>query len=222
MQDLIKQEQFEIEILNFLNSKKLLQKLIFCGGTMLRLCYGLNRFSVDLDFWLIKKVNVNSVFLLLKNYIEQSYNVIDAQNKFYTILFEIKSQKYPRSLKIEIRKEPKKVKIEKAIAFSRFSDIQVLVNVPTLQDVMLAKINAFLDRKEIRDVFDIEFLLKRGIHLPSNKELLKKLLNNIEKLTRRDYSVKLGSILEDKDRRYYINENFKILRMAIEEILRKS
>jgi len=29
---------------------------------------------------------------------------LDAENKFYTMLFEIKSKNYPRSLKIEIRK----------------------------------------------------------------------------------------------------------------------
>jgi predicted nucleotidyltransferase component of viral defense system len=52
MQDLIKQEQFEIEVLDRLKSGRFLDNLIFTGGTMLRLCYGLNRFSVDLDFWL--------------------------------------------------------------------------------------------------------------------------------------------------------------------------
>ncbi|MCX7991875.1 MAG: nucleotidyl transferase AbiEii/AbiGii toxin family protein, partial [Proteobacteria bacterium] len=49
MQDLVKQEHFEIEVLDRLKSGKLLDSLIFTGGTMLRLCYGLNRFSVDLD-----------------------------------------------------------------------------------------------------------------------------------------------------------------------------
>jgi predicted nucleotidyltransferase component of viral defense system len=55
MQDLIKQEQFEIEVLDRLQSGRFLDRLIFGGGTMLRLCFGLDRYSVDLDFWLLKK-----------------------------------------------------------------------------------------------------------------------------------------------------------------------
>jgi predicted nucleotidyltransferase component of viral defense system len=64
MQDLIKQEQFEIEVLDRLRTGKFLDALIFTRGTMLRLCYGLNRFSVDLDFWFYKKdVDVKEYFL---------------------------------------------------------------------------------------------------------------------------------------------------------------
>jgi len=50
MQDLIMQERFELEVLDRLNSGKFLTHIVFCGGTMLRLCHNLNRFSVDLDF----------------------------------------------------------------------------------------------------------------------------------------------------------------------------
>ncbi len=60
MQDLIKQEQFEIEVLDRLKSGKFLDKLVFTGGTMLRLCYGLNRFSVDLDFRVYKEIDIKS------------------------------------------------------------------------------------------------------------------------------------------------------------------
>ena len=43
----------------------------------------------------------------------------------------------------------------------------------------------------------------------------KKLIKNIENLTKKDYTVKLGSILEEEKRRYYTKENFKILKAAI-------
>jgi hypothetical protein len=55
MRDLIKQEQFELEVLDRLQSGRFLDRLVFGGGTMLRLCYGLDRYSVDLDFWLRRK-----------------------------------------------------------------------------------------------------------------------------------------------------------------------
>ncbi len=220
MQDLIKQEQFEIEVLDRLKSGRFLDNLIFTGGTMLRLCYGLNRFSVDLDFWLYKKIDTEGYFSQLKEFLSRHYSIKDAEDKFYTILFEIKSKGYPRSLKIEIRKKIEKVKTELSIAYSRYSSIQVLVRTPSLQEVMSSKIEAFLNRREIRDVFDIEFLLKKGIELKAPKEELEKLLQGISSLSKKDYSVKLSSILEPEERRYYTKENFKILLMKIKGVLK--
>jgi len=86
MQDLIKQEQFEIEVLDRLKSGRFLDNLIFTGGTMLRLCYGLNRFSVDLDFWLYKKIDTGKYFNQLKELLSKYYSIRDAENKFYLTL----------------------------------------------------------------------------------------------------------------------------------------
>ncbi len=212
MQDLIKQERFELEVLDRLNSKKLLNYLVFGGGSMLRLCFGLNRFSVDLDFWIIKDIDTNKLFKDLKEYLSRFYSLKDSTNKFYTLLFEIRSKDYPRSLKIEIRKEMKKIKTEQAIAYSKYSNMQVFLKVVSLKEMMKAKIAAFLERKEIRDVFDIEFLLKKGINIDTSYETLKRVLKEIDSFTQKDYTVKLGSLLEEKQRKYYISENFKILR----------
>jgi len=217
MQNLIKQEQFEIEVLDRLNNKRLLNHLIFCGGTMLRLCHGLNRFSVDLDFWLLKDVDVNMLFNTVKESLGQFYTLSDVENKFHTLLYEIRSKKYPRSLKVEIRKEIKKVNAEKVIAYSKYATTQVLLNAVSLNNMMTAKIEALTRRKEIRDIFDIEFLLKKGIELPDNAETLKSISDAIETLKKRDYTVKLGSLLEDEQRKYYISEDFKILKLAIKE-----
>lgn len=217
MQDLIKQEQFELEVLDKLNSKKLLSNLIFTGGTMLRLCFGLERFSVDLDFWIKKRLNNHKLFRSINDCLSDYYSIRDAVDKLNTWLFEIKSKDYPRSLKIEIRKRIEKTHVEQAIAYSKFTNIQVFLNVVSLQAMMQAKIKAFLVRKEIRDVFDIEFLLKKGIKLEFPQATLKILLKEIEKLTKNDYSVKLGSLLEEDKRSYYNKENFKILKLAINE-----
>jgi len=40
---------------------------------------------------------------------------------------------------------------------------------------MKNKIKAFLDRKEIRDVFDIEFLTRKRVNISANYEELKKI-----------------------------------------------
>lgn len=217
MQDLIEQEKFELEVLDTLNSKKLLSHLVFIGGTMLRLCYGLTRFSVDLDFWVAKDADAKKLYKSLEDCLSQKYTVKDSANKFYTLLFEVKSKMYPRSLKIEIRKEAEKVKTEQAIAYSKYSNTQVYVKTASLKEMMNMKMKAFLSRKEIRDIFDIEFLIKKGVALDLPDDVLKSVLNGINSFAKKDYRVKLGQLLEPNERRYYTAENFKILKAAIQE-----
>ena len=214
MQDLIKQEQFELEVLDGLNSVRILEKLVFIGGTMLRLCYGLNRFSVDLDFWLYKKSGTEGLFNAISTFLNRNYVITDSQDKFNTLLFEIKSEKYPRRLKIEIRK---KVcgNTEQSIAYSQHSVLQVLLKTLKLEDIMEEKTKTFLERGEIRDVFDVEFLYKKGYELTENPALLRKLLNKINSFTANDYKVKLGSLVQGEQRKYYIDKNFSILKDAI-------
>ena len=220
MRDLIAQERFELELLDKLNSGGTLRYLVFTGGTMLRLCFGLERFSVDLDFWIWKRADHQKLFDKLQEVFSRSYILKDCADKFYTLIFELKSKDYPRSLKVEIRKSaPKGIKTEQAIAYSKYSDLQVLVRVVSLADMMRLKIDAFLERGEIRDVYDMEFLFKRGIGLGVSRDKLRNLLEKIDGLTRRDYTVKLGSLLEESQRQYYMRENFKLLKAAIKERL---
>ena len=218
MQDLIKQEIFEIEVLEKLKNKRILEPLVFVGETMLRLCHDLNRYSTDLDFWLIKKVDTKKYFTKIVEALKQDYIITDSQIKFYTILVEIKSDKYPRKLKVEIRKE-KECEFEEKIAFSKFTNTQVLLKCATLKQMLENKIEAFLERKEIRDCFDIEFILRRGEELSLNKEKLKKMLDIIKSFTPADYNVTLGSILEPEVRKYYTKSNFKYLIEKINEKL---
>jgi len=215
MQDLMKQEQFELEVLDKMNSAKMLKGLIFGGGTMLRLCYGLNRFSVDLDFWAAGKIDSGAFFKDMKDLLASAYSITDAADKFNTLLFEVRSRGYPRLLKIEIRKEEKKVAVEQSIAFSKFSNTQVLLGTVSLKDMMAAKTEALLDRKEIRDAFDMEFLVKKGIVIEAVPETRERVRAVIASFTKKDYTSKLGSLLEEEERKYYSSENFKILLNAL-------
>jgi len=214
MQDLIMQERFELEVLDRLNSGKFLTQIIFGGGTMLRLCHGLDRFSVDLDFCVIKDLGPG-FFENMKGYLAKHYNIKDSAEKFYTILFELRSPDYPRSLKLEIRKEVKKIHVEQVIAYSKYATTQVFLKAVSLNDMMESKLEAFPDRQEIRDVFDMEFLFKRGVPLEASADTLREVLRFINAFPKRDYTVKLGSLLEKEQRKYYSAENFKILKGAL-------
>ena len=214
MRDLIVQERFELEVLDRLNSGKFLMQLVFGGGTMLRLCHGLDRFSVDLDFWVIKDLKTG-FFEDMRAYLTGYYDLKDSAEKFHTILFELKSPAYPRSLKLEIRREVKNIHTEQVIAYSKHANTQVFLKAVSLSDMMESKLEAFLGRQEIRDVFDMEFLLKKGVLLEASVNTLKEVLRLINAFPRRDYTVKLGSLLEKEQRKYYSAENFKILKSMI-------
>jgi hypothetical protein len=93
----------------------------------------------------------------------------------------------------------------------------VYVKTASLKELMNMKMKAFLSRKEIRDIFDIEFLIKKGVALDLPDDVLKSVLNGINSFDKNDYRVKLGQLLEPNERRYYTAENFKILKTAIRE-----
>lgn len=215
MQTLQNLEVLEIEILELLNSIKVLEFLYFGGGTMLRLCHNLNRYSTDLDFWLDASLDNKQIFQLIRKALADNYKLTDSMNKRNTILFEFRSSSVNRSMKIEIRKEQTNFEWEYKIAFSRFTTKQVMVKALTLEQMMKNKFEALLSRKIIRDAFDIEFLLMRGINLPSDITKLEKALQIINNFKEQDYKVTLGSILDEKDRKFYLINKFKFLKEEI-------
>ncbi len=218
MRDLIKQEQFELEVLDRLNSGRFLGRMVFGGGTMLRLCHGLDRYSIDLDFWLLPADDYSSWFADLQDYFARFYDLRDAAEKHYTLVLELKSPDYPMSLKVEMRKNMNIVATEQAIAYSPFSTVQVFVRTIPLQDMMRSKIDALLQRKEIRDAYDLEFLVKKGFKADISRDKANRVLDAINGFTRHDYDVKLGSLLEADHRSYYRTNNFKILTAYLNEI----
>lgn len=209
-------ELLELEVLEKLKNNRLLKPVVFGGGTMLRLCYGLDRYSVDLDFWIIKQISPDNYYNRILEVLRHAYEITDTQHKFYSLLFELRSKNYPKRLKIEIRKEIKNCDFQDKIAFSPNSTKQVVLRTHTLKQTMENKIQALLNRKEIRDSFDIEFLLKHGIQLPElHKSEFDKLFKILSGFRDNDYKVKLGSILEKDTRAFYISDKFSLLKQRL-------
>ncbi|MFA5350614.1 MAG: nucleotidyl transferase AbiEii/AbiGii toxin family protein [Candidatus Omnitrophota bacterium] len=211
MDTLRRHEIFEIEALEKLKNGGFLGPLVFIGGTMLRLCYELGRYSVDLDFWFVKKTNQKDYFNKLKNYLGLYYELTDAQLKFNSLLLEIRGKNYPKRLKIEIRKELKEPDTQERIAFSRYSTNQVVLRVITLEEAMKNKIKAALDRKDLRDFFDLEFLIRQGVEFKCPSGDSEALKGIIEGFKDKDYKVVLGSLLEADLRNYYVKNKFGFL-----------
>ena len=217
MDTLRKHEIFEIEVLEKLKNGDFLRPLVFIGGTMLRLCYELGRYSTDLDFWFIKKTEQKVYFNKLKSYLAKFYEITDAQLKFNSLLLEVRSKNYPKRLKIEIRKELKECDTQERIAFSKYGTNQVVLRVVTLEEAMKNKIKAALDRKDIRDFFDIEFILRQGIMLAGNERGLSELKAIVSGFKENDYKVVLGSLLDSDTRKYYVKNKFDYLLSKIKQ-----
>ena len=211
-------ELFEIEVLDKMRRFKLLDPLVFGGGTMLRLCHELNRYSADLDFWFIKEIPEDLYFAKFQHLIENEYEITDSKMKHYTLLFELRSVSYPKRLKIEIRRKIHDFDFQEKIAFSIFSTNQIVLKALTLEQAMKNKMAAFIDRGEIRDGYDIEFLLRKGVELPSMDTVeLDKFIRRLNQFKDIDFKVKLGSILESDVRDYYTAQKFGYLKEKLAE-----
>jgi len=78
--------------------------------------------------------------------------------------------------------------------------------------MMKTKVDALKSRKEIRDAYDIEFLIRRGIKFETTKLEASELLSIIDAFTRQDFNVKLSSILPLEMRQYYQKNQLKFLK----------
>lgn len=139
-------------------------KLAFKGGTCLYMFYGLDRFSVDLDFNVTAQDFPDNVV----NKIISTYLTIDDQKqKYFTWLWLGSYEKGSPKVKIEINKR-------------EFPDTYVNVDfygitIPTMSpDCMFAhKLCAITDRSKLqnRDLFDAHFMFKKDF--PINEEIIK-------------------------------------------------
>jgi len=85
--------------------------------------------------------------------------------------------------------------------------------------MMKNKIQAALDRKEIRDIFDIEFLTRKDINFSASYEELTKIKEIIQGFKKRDYYVTLSSLLDGDIREYYKKSKFVYLLGLIDDRL---
>jgi len=217
MLDFRKHEQFEMEVLKLISDHQLLTHLVFGGGTCMRLCFGLNRYSVDLDFWQ-KPAFSKGHFEKMRKVLKDRYEITDYQAKRNTYLLEIRSPDYPKRLKIEIRRGlHAHLETELNVAFSPFALPQIRLHSLTLRQIGLNKVRAFLERKEMRDAYDLEFIYKKGqLNVAEISKIEKQeMILLLKAFTIKDFKVKLGSLLEADERDYYVQRGFQILMNAL-------
>lgn len=164
--DQILREEAEMEILGKFAQDKLSAKLVFYGGTSLRLVYGSPRFSEDIDLLVIKKTNFTEFKKFVVDLVKKHSNwtLKDMKDKRQTMsaLINISDEKLKHafSVKIEAHKPERKPKIETELALvkSPLSVAEPLLLVPTLKELQKLKELALVGRKKGRDIFDLWYI----------------------------------------------------------------
>lgn len=191
MRPVIEKELLHYDILFALDDKNLLDNITFQGGTALRLCYGGQRFSEDLDF--AGGINFQTADLMnmkrcIESYIGERYGLevmvkepkdMQAEDERHGIKIDkwqirmITAPERPdipqQMIKIEVASVPAYTGIAKALKTNYeflpdgYSDILVITE--SLDEIMADKIIAFPTCQRYiryRDIWDLQWLQKQG------------------------------------------------------------
>lgn len=174
----ILREYLQALFLSKLYKNRLAAKLVFVGGTSLRLLRNLPRFSEDLDFdnlglsnkqitglvnvaaKAIKKENIN---LEIKSTIRGKKTYFEL--KFPRLLFDLKITTNPKEklmIKVDYADFWKGQKPEAAL-FNRYGFLEMIPALP-LNQAVVEKLTAYAARKQTqgRDIYDVVWLFSQG------------------------------------------------------------
>lgn len=173
----------------------------FKGGTAALLFYGLDRFSVDLDFDLLADDEEDRVFIRIGQIIEKYGQIKESYQKRFNLFYLLSYRKGEQQIKVEINRRQ----------FGSSYEIKTLLGVSMLvmvqPDMFAHKLVAMSERlsKTSRDLYDVwyfltkNFLLNEDIVTARTNLILKQLVTNcidqIEKIPDRSILTGLGELL---------------------------
>ncbi len=149
-------------------------RAIIHGGTAIWRCYNGNRFSEDIDVYITKdEKKINDFFESLES---KGFKVIKKKIKENSLYSEIMIGN--ESVRFEATFQSKKPLFKKYETSESF-----FINVYTLspEELVIEKVNAYLSRKKIRDLYDIFFLLNYAKREKNVINHLNLLIKNFDK-----------------------------------------
>ncbi|MBU1349970.1 nucleotidyl transferase AbiEii/AbiGii toxin family protein [Patescibacteria group bacterium] len=176
-------------------------RLLFKGGTALRIIYNSPRFSEDLDFTATKNISYQEIESLLID-IYSTLNswgfILDIEEAKkttggYLAKTIISFYNYKINLKIEIsfRQSRKKINTEISQIRTEFFPTYDIVHL-SQEDIVGGKLAALLSRSKPRDWYDLYFLLKNNYLNNKQKKLLPAILEKFK-----NYRVDVGKELKE-------------------------
>jgi len=190
-------EYIQLLILDFLSTTPFIKKIVFIGGTNLRLVKGIDRFSEDLDFDCkdISKEEFMEMTDAVINFLKRDglrVEVRDRENKkltafrrnihFPELLFELglSGHREERFL-IKVESEDQQMSYKPILTNIKGCGLYFPFPVPPDGVLCAMKISAMLSRRKGRDFYDVMFLLAQT--QPDYSFLAEKLnIRNLEEL----------------------------------------
>jgi predicted nucleotidyltransferase component of viral defense system len=199
-------EYIQIVFLSILYSTKESQKIYFKGGTAIRLLLKSGRFSEDLDFTAelttkeidevvnetIKKVSLTVPGVRLKK--------TDEGKASYTgiLSYQPEGMKHPLNIHLDFSLREKPETSKQTVLETDFPVApQPVVRHMDWQEILAEKIRAFLVRSKGRDVYDLWFMLGKGVELDWNMINRKAKMYSIE-TSLQDIMNRIGEFDEKK------------------------
>ena len=181
----------------------------FKGGTAALLFYGLNRFSVDLDFDLLDTEKEDYVFDQIKKILETYGTLKEKDKKRFNLFFLLsyaEKIKGARNIKVEINRRNFGSRYEVK------SYLGIPMKVMIREDMFAHKIVAMYERigTTNRDIFDACFFLQNNWDINreivekrtkmSFREFLRKCVELLEEMDNRNILAGMGELLDEKQK----------------------
>ena len=138
----------------------------FKGGTAALMFYGLDRFSVDLDFDLLDETQEEHVFERVISISKRHGTLKESHKKRFSLFCLLSYEDRARNIKIEINRRQFGSRYE----LKTYLGVSMLVMVP--EDMFAHKLMAMVERmgKTSRDIYDVWFFLQH--RFPINKQIV--------------------------------------------------
>jgi predicted nucleotidyltransferase component of viral defense system len=202
----ILREYLQYKVLQAIFDSKHASKLVFLGGTALRIVYGNNRFSedIDLDNFALSWSEFEDVIQKVKRFLELEGFEIEVRNvakgayrcylRFPALLYEQGISPYQQEkILIQVDTTTQGYKYEPEIILLNKFDVFAEIRVTPLDILLSQKIYTAVNRKEPkgRDFYDITYLssrtkpdygfLNQKLGLSTGEDLRREIIKKIEK-----------------------------------------
>ena len=194
-ESIVAREYFQILFLNELYSKSFAKDIIFKGGTCIRLIYGGQRFSEDLDFTVnikeslfLDKINVffNQLTNTFPITVKEKESII---GKTFLLTAEIINFKTKLFIKLDFSFREDVFEPTKSIMMSDYPIITSNYIFTLSKDEILAeKIRAIMTREKLRDLYDLWILQELGATI--NVSMINKKLEYYKETFNKDAFIK--------------------------------
>ncbi len=155
---------------------EVLPDLILHGGTTIWRCYGGNRYSEDFDFYLIEQEGIQ---FKIKKIIEKiNLNLIKYKETDNVIFAKVSNNKIEVRVEIRLLKKKDPILSKKVVReYERIDGSILSIYTLSVEDLLLEKANAYINRKLIRDIYDVYYLSN---FISDNKEYNKHVVELIK------------------------------------------